>query len=69
MEKQALTQNELCVALGVSKRTVARWTQHGCPHVRVASGTGARPLFDLEEVKKWLRENRLNSVPAWVNKV
>jgi len=48
----------LSASLGVSDRTVRRWTERGCPSLRTRR-KGGRPahLFDPLEVKAWLVAN------------
>lgn len=51
-----LDKIELANYLKVSRRTIDRMIDYGMPHYKT-SGEHGLVRFDLEEVKKWMREN------------
>ena len=54
----SLTPSELAYSLGVSARTINRWTKIGCPCEKTTpfalGATGTRPRYNLEKVKEWV---------------
>lgn len=53
-----LTRQQLCAALTISESTVRRLELDGMPYTPV--GIRAK-RYDLDECKKWLRENQCQS--------
>lgn len=53
-----MTTAELQKALGVSRRTVARYAKRGCPHRKDRTGL----VFDLPQVLAWIEREGLPSV-------
>ena len=51
-----ITIKELITVLNISRGTIYRLCEMGMPHYRV--GQGYR--FDVDDVKRWLAENRQN---------
>ena len=52
MNEKMITVKELQEILRISRQTVMRWRQEGMPHYKHQASV----RFELEEVKKWLRE-------------
>ena len=55
-----LNRTQLAEALGISPRAVTMLTKEGCPvsYMGIVKQVkrGAHPRYDLEEVKRWLRD-------------
>lgn len=51
-----LNKNDLAEYLKISTRTVDRMIEYGMPYYKTSADNGLL-RFDLEEVKKWMREN------------
>lgn len=55
-----MTPQELADYLGVSRRTIYRWIDRGCPCEVRYDGTNTKKYkFDLEQVKAWRRSDKL----------
>ena len=67
-DKRFNNQKEIAEAFGVSKRTVSRWTQEGCPVLYTGiiqePGKGSRPVYVQDEVEEWLRQRGRRDVMA-----
>ena len=54
-ETTLLTLDDIAQRFQVSRRTVTRWVDAGCPVLRPPVGTVQR--FDFEQVLNWVRGN------------
>jgi transcriptional regulator with XRE-family HTH domain len=55
--KREITTEELAEEFGVSISAVNSWVAAGLPFTRSEAGKGRPRLFDLEEVKDWIRQH------------
>ena len=51
-----LNKNDLAEYLKVSTRTIDRMIEYGIPYYKTSADNGLL-RFDVEEVRKWMREN------------
>lgn len=58
MSKQ-LNAYELAKRLKVSHTTVYRWVEQGMPVEKKRSGLRTISRFNIEDVRKWIKENRV----------
>lgn len=61
VESQWLTQTQLAAHIGISEPTLKSWRLAGCPAYHKGSrsaGRGARLLYDLAEVRQWMKSNK-----------
>lgn len=61
------TQKEIAAHFSVGVATIRRWHGLGCPRVYVSlnqAGTGARPRYDLTEVRAWLESRSRKEAQA-----
>lgn len=53
-----MTSGQIAKALGVTRRTIYRWIEAGCPHEVKPSSTNVNNYdFDLEQVNEWRKLN------------
>jgi len=55
-KKRFLNKQELAIFLGISKFTIDAWvSQRRVPFVKM----GKRVLFDIEDIEKWINQNKV----------
>ena len=57
----AIDTKQLATMLGVSTATIGRWRKNlGLPYLRIGKGKGAKVLFLISDVERWLKRWKQN---------
>ena len=56
--KELKNAYEVADIIGVTAATIYNWVARGLPYTEVSKGTTIIKKFDVDEVKKWVENNR-----------